>query len=208
MANECTHLGEIKKVKPSGKGCKECLEMGDTWVHLRLCLICGHVGCCDSSKNKHATKHFHQASSDHSVVRAGRRLALVLYRRDLYRVATQSQPRGERQCKRDHSSFARQPEAWPIPSHRGMAGDPRYAAHVDADRRQDSPGAQPVRQPLVGGSALCERARADDIADSRRWRRIFEIEFDFIEHQLIVSDQRGRDEDVSSGAAHRGRFLR
>jgi uncharacterized UBP type Zn finger protein len=55
----CLHVKEIRLVKPSGKGCKECLEMGDTWVHLRECLICGHVGCCDSSKNKHATKHFH-----------------------------------------------------------------------------------------------------------------------------------------------------
>jgi uncharacterized UBP type Zn finger protein len=54
----CTHLDQIKNPKPTGKGCKECLEMGDTWVHLRLCESCGHVGCCDSSKNKHATKHF------------------------------------------------------------------------------------------------------------------------------------------------------
>jgi uncharacterized UBP type Zn finger protein len=56
----CPHVKEIRKVTPSGKGCKECLEMGDTWVHLRECLSCGHVGCCDSSENKHATKHFHQ----------------------------------------------------------------------------------------------------------------------------------------------------
>ena len=56
----CTHLKDIHKVTPSGKGCKECLEMGDTWVHLRLCLECGHVGCCDSSKNRHARAHFHQ----------------------------------------------------------------------------------------------------------------------------------------------------
>jgi len=54
----CTHLGEIHKVTPSGKGCKECLEMGDRWVHLRLCLSCGHVGCCDSSKNRHASAHY------------------------------------------------------------------------------------------------------------------------------------------------------
>jgi hypothetical protein len=52
-AAPCSHLGEIRQVKPSGQGCKECLEMGDTWVHLRECLICGHVGCCDSSKTKH-----------------------------------------------------------------------------------------------------------------------------------------------------------
>lgn len=54
----CDHLKTIKDVTPSGEGCKECLEMGDEWVHLRLCMACGHVGCCDSSKNKHATKHF------------------------------------------------------------------------------------------------------------------------------------------------------
>ena len=54
----CTHLDKIKNPKPKTKGCEECLKMGDTWVHLRLCESCGHVGCCDSSKNKHATKHF------------------------------------------------------------------------------------------------------------------------------------------------------
>lgn len=50
------------------KGCEECIKMGDTWVHLRECLVCGHVGCCDSSKNKHATKHFH--STKHPVMRS------------------------------------------------------------------------------------------------------------------------------------------
>ena len=55
----CTHLDEIHVVSPSAQGCEECLQMGDGWVHLRICLICGHVGCCDNSKNKHATKHFH-----------------------------------------------------------------------------------------------------------------------------------------------------
>ena len=58
-AQTCLHVKEIGHVTPSGTGCKECLEMGDKWLHLRMCLICGHVGCCDSSKNKHATKHFH-----------------------------------------------------------------------------------------------------------------------------------------------------
>jgi uncharacterized UBP type Zn finger protein len=58
----CSHLAEIKNVKPrTPQGCEECLKTGDTWVHLRLCMECGHVGCCDSSKNKHATKHFHHA---------------------------------------------------------------------------------------------------------------------------------------------------
>ncbi len=45
----CTHLDQIRDVEPSAEGCEECLRMGDTWVHLRECLSCGHVGCCDSS---------------------------------------------------------------------------------------------------------------------------------------------------------------
>jgi uncharacterized UBP type Zn finger protein len=55
----CSHLATIRDVTPSGDGCEECLRDGSLWVHLRLCLECGHVGCCDSSPNKHATKHFH-----------------------------------------------------------------------------------------------------------------------------------------------------
>ena len=59
MAAECTHLRFVVTDTPNSTGCEECLAMGDTWVHLRLCRTCGHVGCCDDSKNKHATKHFH-----------------------------------------------------------------------------------------------------------------------------------------------------
>lgn len=55
---ECTHLGSVRPVEPSGEGCVECLKIGDDWVHLRLCRVCGHVGCCDDSKNRHARKHF------------------------------------------------------------------------------------------------------------------------------------------------------
>jgi uncharacterized UBP type Zn finger protein len=64
----CTHLELIRNPQPKTKGCEECLKMGDTWVHLRLCEICGHVGCCDSSKNKHATKHFHATS--HPIIKS------------------------------------------------------------------------------------------------------------------------------------------
>jgi uncharacterized UBP type Zn finger protein len=64
----CTHLTHIHKVTPHTKGCEECLKMGDTWVHLRLCMECGHVGCCDSSKNKHSTKHFHRTK--HPIMRS------------------------------------------------------------------------------------------------------------------------------------------
>jgi uncharacterized UBP type Zn finger protein len=58
----CTHLDQIKKVHPKDiTVCEDCIKTGDTWVNLRMCLVCGHVGCCDSSKNKHATKHFKEA---------------------------------------------------------------------------------------------------------------------------------------------------
>ena len=62
----CTHLNQIRDVQSNSKGCEECLKTGDPWVHLRLCLTCGHVGCCDASPNKHATKHFH--TSQHPII--------------------------------------------------------------------------------------------------------------------------------------------
>lgn len=64
----CTHTDQIHNVHPRTAGCEECLQSGDSWVHLRECLTCGHVGCCDSSKNKHATGHFH--STQHPIVRS------------------------------------------------------------------------------------------------------------------------------------------
>ena len=68
MSRPCSHLDQIQEVTPhTPQGCEECLAIGDTWVHLRLCMICGHVGCCDDSKNKHATKH--ALSTGHPVLR-------------------------------------------------------------------------------------------------------------------------------------------
>jgi diadenylate cyclase len=66
MPEGCSHLDPIHKVTPSTNGCEECLRRGDHWIHLRLCLTCGHVGCCDDSKNKHATAHFH--STGHPLI--------------------------------------------------------------------------------------------------------------------------------------------
>lgn len=62
MATTCTHLDHIHNVSPNTNGCEECLKTGDSWVALRMCLECGHVGCCDSSKGKHATAHYHATS--------------------------------------------------------------------------------------------------------------------------------------------------
>ena len=68
MSSTCTHFKLIQQVSPTAKGCEDCLAIGDRWVHLRICRTCGHVGCCDSSKNKHATKHFH--ATGHPVVQS------------------------------------------------------------------------------------------------------------------------------------------
>ena len=64
----CTHVDAITNPTPRTRGCEECLRTGDGWVHLRLCLACGHVGCCDSSPNRHATTHFR--STQHPIVRS------------------------------------------------------------------------------------------------------------------------------------------
>ena len=63
------HLRQVNQnIKPkTPNGCEECLQMGSDWVHLRLCLTCGHVGCCDDSPNKHATKHF--KATEHPIIR-------------------------------------------------------------------------------------------------------------------------------------------
>ncbi len=69
MSPVCTHLDQIRDVKPhTPNGCEECLKMRSRWVHLRLCLACGHVGCCDSSPNRHARNH--AGASDHAIVQS------------------------------------------------------------------------------------------------------------------------------------------
>ena len=58
-STHCRHLKSVQVSTPNSDGCEECLAIGDSWVHLRLCRTCGHVGRCDDSKNKHATRHLH-----------------------------------------------------------------------------------------------------------------------------------------------------
>lgn len=69
MAPRCTHVDQIRVVAPRPpEGCLECLRSGGRWVHLRMCLSCGHIGCCDSSPGKHARQHFE--GSGHPIVRS------------------------------------------------------------------------------------------------------------------------------------------
>jgi len=64
----CSHLDAIVAVEPGADGCEDCLAIGGQWVHPRVCQSCGHVGCCDSSPNRHATAH--HRSSGHPIVRS------------------------------------------------------------------------------------------------------------------------------------------
>lgn len=69
MASEtCSHLDQIVAVTPGGNGCEECTAAGRRWVHLRVCQSCGHVGCCDDSPGKHATRH--ATSTGHPIIRS------------------------------------------------------------------------------------------------------------------------------------------
>jgi uncharacterized UBP type Zn finger protein len=69
MSVQCAHLDQIEIEPPANvAGCEDCMKIGSAWVHLRLCMTCGHVGCCDSSPNRHATKH--ATATDHPIVRS------------------------------------------------------------------------------------------------------------------------------------------
>ena len=65
---ECTHLNQIKVTHTNKRYCEDCVKTGDSWVHLRMCLTCGHVGCCDSSPNRHATRHY--MAINHPLIRS------------------------------------------------------------------------------------------------------------------------------------------
>ena len=66
----CSHIGDVvyRNLPDEVAGCEECLKTGARWVHLRMCQVCGKVGCCDSSPNRHATRH--ATSEDHPVLRS------------------------------------------------------------------------------------------------------------------------------------------
>ena len=68
MSDLCTHLGQAQDVEPSSDGCEDCVRIGGTWVHLRMCMVCGHVGCCDQSPHRHATAHYR--SSQHPLIQS------------------------------------------------------------------------------------------------------------------------------------------
>jgi hypothetical protein len=70
MSELCTHLDQValRELPASVDGCEDCLLEGSKWLHLRICLTCGHVGCCDDSPKRHATAHHHATS--HAIIRS------------------------------------------------------------------------------------------------------------------------------------------
>ena len=70
MADTCTHLEQVQleELPASVPGCEDCLRTGGKWLHLRICLTCGHVGCCDDSPNRHASAH--AAGNSHPLIRS------------------------------------------------------------------------------------------------------------------------------------------
>jgi hypothetical protein len=67
MADDCTHLDQIRVTSSTVEGCQDCLAVGGTWDQLRLCVVCGRVGCCDNSPSRHASRH-HQTTG-HPLIR-------------------------------------------------------------------------------------------------------------------------------------------
>lgn len=68
MSEACRHFVGLVEAEPAGDVCTQCVELGDRWVHLRSCLVCGQVGCCDASKNRHARRHWER--DGHAVIRS------------------------------------------------------------------------------------------------------------------------------------------
>ena len=68
MSQDCSHLDQVADVSPSNDGCEDCLRIGGRWVHLRMCMSCGRVGCCDDSPHRHASAHF--AETQHPVIQS------------------------------------------------------------------------------------------------------------------------------------------
>jgi uncharacterized UBP type Zn finger protein len=74
----CSHLDSITVTDlPEKLECEECVKIGSSWVHLRMCVSCGKVGCCDNSPNRHATAHFHE--TEHPLIRSAEPYELWLW---------------------------------------------------------------------------------------------------------------------------------
>lgn len=95
MNEPCDHFSEIQPVTPRSNGCEECRALGTTWNELRVCLTCGHVGCCEDSEHMHALKHFN--TTGHPLIASlerGETWSWCYEHRRYYELAPELRPKG------------------------------------------------------------------------------------------------------------------
>ena len=157
MADECTHTDQIRKVTPSALGCEECLKIHSRWVHLRLCRICGHVGCCDQSPHRHATQALPcHRSPHHRGLRSARGLGVVLCRQGRVRPGR----RQHHAAQRPHPALRLNAEALPCSKgERGHVGDKQDNAQENEKERKRA--AEDLRHRPVEAEAGQEQVHPD-----------------------------------------------
>ena len=193
MSVACTHLDQIRVTSLPDRidGCEECLKIGSPWVHLRMCTTCGKIGCCDSSPNRHASRHALEAEpSDHALGRARRGLELVRRRR-----GGTSSTRPASADKVLWPGIASRNGSWSFrsfPSKTGrhtkmtlhlwvqVVGNIRLASTAPRNHWWHVPLYVDVRGLTTRRMLALERVQS------------FQIDFDFIDHRLVVRNERWR----------------
>ena len=186
----CTHLDTVKftDLPDPLLGCEECLKKpGSWWVHLRMCLECGKVGCCDNSPNKHATAHFHESAPPADPLgRAGRGVAVVLRRRGLPGLM---------------------PGDWPELPYEPWR-DTRDTLHMYLQIVGKVRLALAPMEPQWAQVPLYVTARGLNTSPIPHENGVFDIDVDLIAHAVSVRTAKGALERVPARAAQRGRVLR
>jgi diadenylate cyclase len=215
MATQCKHLDEIRDAMPNGDGCEDCLQTGDEWVHLRLCETCGHVGCCDDSKNKHATEHFRATA--HPVIRSlepgedWRWCYVDEVISTPENVGDDEEANGRRSRHRKDDSLVRQ--ATPD---NGVASSRNISSGVDLTRaRQNTGGDKGMFKTICGKVRRCNRENLEPVIElaveiareGREGRRIGTL-FTFGDADAVLARSRPLILDPLAGHADDAKNIR
>jgi DNA integrity scanning protein DisA with diadenylate cyclase activity len=215
MTTQCTHLDEIRDVMPNSIGCEDCLKTGDEWVHLRLCETCGHVGCCDDSKNKHATEHFHATA--HPVIRSlepgedWRWCYVDEVISTPESVGDDEEANGRRVEHRKDDSLVRQ--ATPD---NGVASSRNISSGIDLTRaRQNAGGNKGMFKTICGKVRRCNRENLEPVIElaveiareGREGRRIGTL-FTFGDSEAVLARSRPLILDPLAGHADEAKNIR
>ena len=178
----CGHLDQIRVTELPAPiaGCEDCLKIGSSWVHLRMCMTCGKIGCCDSSPNRHASRHARRPAPDRPLRRGGRGLELVLRRRGRFH--------GRARMSAVRADLPHLP--LPLEGWEATKNTLHLWVQIVGKVRMAS---SPPRNHWWHVAALRRRARTDDSAASARRNGVAasEIDFDFVDHRLVVATSDG-----------------